>query len=144
MFRREKRPIPLDKIEVAIGPTANFHGDLECDGIVKVEGIFQGSIRTPSSVIIAEKGRVDAHIDALNVSVSGQAKGAILARGRLEILSTGRVWADVTVTTFLLDEGGKLHGGLKMYGTWPVPDSFDVPTLGQSAVESGPGLSADQ
>jgi cytoskeletal protein CcmA (bactofilin family) len=138
VFGREKRAVPLDSIEVTIGPTANFKGDLECDGIVKVEGILQGSIRTPSNVIIADKGRVDAHIEALNVSVSGQAKGTIVAKGRLEILSTGKVWADVTVSSFLLDEGGKLHGGLKMFGTGPVPDSFDVPAPGHVRVETAP------
>lgn len=144
MFGREKRSAPLDTVEVTIGPTANFRGDLECDGIVKVEGIFQGSIRTPSNVIIATKGRVDAHIDALNVSVSGQAKGTIVARGRLEILSSGRVWADVTVSSFLLDEGGKLHGGLKMFGTGPVPESFDVPPLGHVSEEPLPAAVAGE
>ncbi len=129
MFGREKRPVPLDRIEVTVGPTANFKGDLECDGIVKIDGVYQGSIKTVSNVIISEKARVDAHIEAQNVSVSGQAKGSIVAKGRLEILPTGRVWADVTVSSFLLDDGGKLHGALKMFGTGPEPKSFDVPPL---------------
>src|SRR5512136_148415 len=127
MFGREKQPVPLDRIEVTVGPTANIHGDLVCDGIVKIDGIYQGSIKTVSNVIISEKARVDAQIEAQNVSVSGQAKGSILAKGRLEILSTGRVWADVTVSSFLLDDGGKLHGGLKMFGTGPEPESFEIP-----------------
>lgn len=127
MFGREKRPVPLDRIEVAVGPTANIKGDLECDGVVRIEGVYQGSIKTVSNVIIAEKARVDAHVEALNVSVSGQAKGSIVAKGRLEILATGKVWADVTVSSFLLDDGGKLHGALKMFGTGPEPESFDVP-----------------
>jgi cytoskeletal protein CcmA (bactofilin family) len=127
VFGREKQPVPLDRIEVHVGPTANIRGDLQCDGIVKVDGVFQGSIKTVSNVIITEKGRVDAHVEAQNVSVSGQAKGSIIAKGRLEILSTGKVWADVTVTSFLLDDGGKLHGGLKMFGTGPEPASFEVP-----------------
>jgi cytoskeletal protein CcmA (bactofilin family) len=129
VFGREKRPVPLDRIEVAVGPTASFSGDLECDGIVKIDGVFQGSIKTVSNVIISEKGRVDADIEANNVSVSGQAKGSIVAKGRLEILSTGRVWADVTVSSFLLDDGGKLHGGLKMFGAGPEPESFEVPSV---------------
>jgi cytoskeletal protein CcmA (bactofilin family) len=136
VFGREKRPVPLDRIEVSVGPTANIKGDLECDGIVKIEGVFQGSIKTVSNVIITEKGRVDAHIEAENVSVSGQAKGSVLARGRLEILSSGRVWADVTVRSFLLDDGGKLHGGLKMLGTGPEPESFDVPPPAAAAGKS--------
>ncbi len=142
MFGREKRPVPLDRIEVSIGPTANIKGDLECDGIVKIEGVYQGSIKTVSNLIITEKGRVDAHVEAENVSVSGQAKGSILARGRLEILSSGRVWADVTVRSFLLDDGGKLHGGLKMLGTGPEPESFAVPPLAATAgklEEQAPG-----
>lgn len=128
MFRRDKRAIHPERIEVVVGPTANFHGDLECDGVVKIDGIFQGSIKTVSNVIISEVAKVDAHIEAQNVSVSGQAKGSILAKGRLEILSTGMVWADATVSSFLLDDGGRLHGGLKMIGAGPEPESFVVPS----------------
>lgn len=129
MFGREKQPVRTDRIEVTVGPRANIHGDLVCDGIVKIDGVYRGSIKTVSNVIISEKGRVDADIEAENVSVSGQAKGSILARGRLEILPTGRVWADVTVSSFLLDDGGKLHGALKMIGTEPEPESFEIPPL---------------
>ncbi len=143
MFGREKRPVPLDRIEVAIGPTASLSGDLECDGIVKVDGVLQGSIKTVSNVIISEKGRVDADIEANNVSVSGQAKGSIVAKGRLEILSTGRVWADVTVSSFLLDDGGKLHGGLKMFGAGPEPESFEVPSVQAGAAEADAAQSGE-
>lgn len=148
MFGRERRAVPSDRIEVTIGPAASFNGDLECDGIVKIDGVYQGSIKTVSNVIISEKGRVDAHIEAQNVSVSGQAKGSIVAKGRLEILSTGRVWADVTVKSFLLDDGGKLHGGLKMFGTGPEPESFDVPPPAAAVVhpdeETADGTSAGE
>ena len=144
MFGREKQPAALDRIEVTVGPTANINGDLECDGIVKIDGIYQGSIKTPSNVIISEQGRVDAHIEAQNVSVSGQAKGSIVAKGRVEILSTGRVWADVTVSSFLLDDGGKLHGGLRMFGTGPEPESFKVPPRASTVVESGEASPAEE
>jgi cytoskeletal protein CcmA (bactofilin family) len=144
VFGREKQPVALDRIEVSVGPTANFSGDLQCDGIVKIDGILQGSVKTVSNVIISEQGRVDARIEAENVSVSGQAKGSIVAKGRLEILSTGRVWADVTVSSFLLDDGGKLHGGLKMFGTGPEPESFEVPPPAGVVVEPHQTLSAEE
>jgi cytoskeletal protein CcmA (bactofilin family) len=134
----------LDRIEVTIGPTANIHGDLVCDGIVKIDGIYQGSIKTVSNVIISEKARVDAQIEAQNVSVSGQAKGSIMAKGRLEILSTGRVWADVTVSSFLLDDGGKLHGALKMFGTGPEPESFEVASPDAAEAQSADTRPADK
>jgi len=143
VFGREKRPVALDRIEVTLGPTTSINGDLECDGIVKIEGVYRGSIKTVSNVIISENARVDARIEAQNVSVSGQVKGSIVAKGRLEILSTGKVWADATVTSFLLDDGGKLHGGLKMFGTGPAPESFEVQPLVQAADQAGENLPAD-
>jgi len=137
VFGREKQPVSLDRIEVTVGPTANFDGDLVCDGIVKIDGIFQGSIKTVSNVIISEKARVDAKIEAQNISVSGQAKGSMVAKGRLEILSTGRVWADVTASSFLLDDGGQLHGALQMFGADPEPQSFDIPSLRHESLGGG-------
>ncbi len=144
MFGREKRPVPVDRVEVIVGPTANIHGDLVCDGIVKIDGVYRGSIKTVGNVIISEKGRVDAQIEAQNVSVSGQAKGSIMANGRLEILSTGTVWADVTVSSFLLDDGGKLHGGLKMIGTEPEPESFEVPPSPRDQAQAGTGTETQE
>jgi cytoskeletal protein CcmA (bactofilin family) len=144
VFGREKRAVPLDRIEVTLGPTASINGDLECDGIVRIEGVYQGSIKTVSNVIISENARVDAHIEAENVSVSGQVKGSIVAKGRLEILSTGRVWADATVTSFLLDDGGKLHGGLKMFGTGPEPDTFEVEPRVQAGNQADDDVPEDE
>jgi cytoskeletal protein CcmA (bactofilin family) len=77
---------------------------------VRIDGLYEGSVETAGNVIIGEGAKVVADITAENVSVSGAVKGSITARGRLEILSTGRVWADIAVTSFLIDEGGFFRG----------------------------------
>jgi len=115
----------LDKIEAVIGPAASFNGHLKCDGSVRIDGLCEGIVETAGNVIIGEGAKVMADIIAENVSVSGAVKGNITARGRLEILSTGRVWADLTVTSFLIDEGGFFRGGLVMSGE-PEP-SLEAP-----------------
>ena len=100
----------VEKIEAAIGPAASFNGHLTCDGSVRIDGLCEGAIEIAGNVIIGEGAQVMADITAENVSVSGAVKGSITARGRLEILSTGRVWADIAVTSFLIDEGGFFRG----------------------------------
>lgn len=100
----------VNKIEAVIGPAASFNGHLKCDRSVRIDGLCEGSIETGGNVIIGEGAQVIADITAENVSVSGAVKGSITARGRLEILSTGRVWADIAVTSFLIDEGGFFRG----------------------------------
>ena len=100
----------VNKIETVIGPAASFNGHRKCDGSVRIDGLCEGSIETVGNVIIGEGAKVIADITAENVSVSGAVRGSITARGRLEVLSTGRVWADIAVTSFLIDEGGFFRG----------------------------------
>ena len=125
MFSRRKSH-NVDKIEAAIGPAASFNGHLKCDGSVRIDGLCEGTIETAGNVIIGEGAKVIADITAENVSVSGAVRGSITARGRLEVLSTGRVWADIAVTSFLIDEEGFFRGKITMSGE-PEPSLIEAP-----------------
>ncbi len=115
MIGRGNKPAPLDKIETVIGPNTNFDGRLKCDGSVRIDGVCEGGvIETVGNVIVSPNAMVGADIVARNVSVGGAVTGKIKASGRLEILSTGRVWGDVEVGSFLLDEDGYFRGQLVM------------------------------
>ena len=116
----------VDRIEAVIGPAASFNGHLKCDGSVRIDGFCEGSIETAGNVIIGEGAKVIADITAENVSVSGVVKGNIAARDRLEILPTGRVWADIAVTSFLIDDGGFFRGEITMSGE-PEPSLIEEP-----------------
>jgi len=105
-----------DRIENIIGPTASLDGDLKCDGGVRIDGVFRGSVETMGNVIIGEAAKVVADITGRNISVAGAVRGNIKASGRLEILSTGQVWGDISVESFLIDEGGFFNGLSTMGG----------------------------
>ena len=105
-----------DRIENIIGPTASFSGDLKCDGGVRIDGVFRGSVETMGNVIVGEAAKVVADITGRNISVAGAVRGNIKATGRLEILSTGQVWGDISVESFLIDEGGFFNGLSSMRG----------------------------
>jgi len=119
--RSNKKP-PLDKIETIIGSNTSFNGHLKCDGSVRIDGVCEGGvIETVGNVIVSPNAMVAADIVARNVSVSGAVSGKIKASGRLEVLSTGRVWGDVEVGSFLLDEDGYFRGQLVMKEEPKVP-----------------------
>lgn len=103
-----------DRIENVIGPTATFVGELKCDGGVRIDGVFQGTLETMGNVIVGETAKVVADLVGRNISISGAVKGNITASGRLEILSTGLVWGDIQVASFLIDEGGVFSGKSQM------------------------------
>ena len=115
MFGRNTKRPPIEKIETVIGPNTNFDGHLKCDGSVRIDGICEGGvIETVGNVIVGPDAMVAADLVARNVSVSGAVTGKIRASERLEILSTGRVWGDVEVGSFLLDEEGYFRGKMVM------------------------------
>ena len=128
------RNLALDQFETIIGPNTSFDGHLKCDGSVRIDGVCEGGvIETVGNVVVSPDAMVAADIVARNVSVSGAVTGKIKASNRLEILSTGRVWGDVEVGSFLLDEDGYFRGELVMKEEPEVPPQLaKTPSAGKS------------
>lgn len=118
---------PVDKIETVIGPNTNFRGRLICDGSIRIDGVCEeGVVETLGNIVIGPQAKVAADLIAENVSVSGAVTGNIKAAGRLEILSTGKVWGNVDVGSFLLDEEGYFRGSLAMKDEPEPPDFSSI------------------
>lgn len=124
MFGREKTKAssaaPISKIETIIGPNAHFRGDIQSDGGVRIDGVFEGTIDITGNLVILEGAKIIADIKANNVSISGAVKGNITGN-RVEILETGRVWGDLTINSLLLNEGAYLRGQTTMHGDIEPP-----------------------
>jgi len=108
------------KIETIIGPNAHFRGDIQSDSGLRIDGIFEGTIDITGNLVIGESAKVIAEISANNISISGAVKGNI-SGNRVEILETGRVWGDLTITSLLLNEGAYLRGQTTMHADIQPP-----------------------
>ena len=137
MFKREQKTkapsaAPASKIETIIGPNAHFRGDIQSDGGIRVDGIFEGSIDITGNLVIGEGAKIIAEIKANNISISGAVKGNVNGN-RVEILETGRVWGDLTINSLLLNEGAYLRGQTTMHGDIEPP--MIEPPKSQPAIE---------
>jgi cytoskeletal protein CcmA (bactofilin family) len=98
-----------------------------CDGSIHIDGVCEeGVIETLGNIVVGPQAKVAADLIAENVSVSGAVTGSIKASGRLEILSTGKVWGNVDVGSFLLDEEGYFRGNLAMKDEPEPPDFSSI------------------
>jgi cytoskeletal protein CcmA (bactofilin family) len=124
MFGKEKTKAstiaPISKIETIIGPNAHFRGDVQSDGGIRIDGIFEGTVDIAGNLVIGEGAKVIASIKANNISISGAVKGDV-AGDRVEILETGRVWGDLVINSLLLNEGAYLRGQTMMHGDIEPP-----------------------
>ena len=99
--------------ELTISSTADYRGTLQADGIIRVDGTYVGNIRTDSDLVVGNTAKILADIAARNVSVAGAVKGDIAA-DNVEVKDTGRIWGDLTVRSFTLQDGGFVSGRVKM------------------------------
>ncbi|MFN3929854.1 MAG: polymer-forming cytoskeletal protein [Thermoflexus sp.] len=118
---------PGTPVETVLGPTCVVKGVLQGDGTIRVEGIFAGSMEISGNLVIGENARVRAEVRATNVSVAGMLIGKIQASGRVEILSTGKVWGEISAGSLVIDEGGYFRGQSVMPGAEPEFPMLEAP-----------------
>jgi cytoskeletal protein CcmA (bactofilin family) len=93
----------------------HFEGVIRSECSVHVDGQVKGRIEAPDSgITIGAGGKVEAELVADRVSVGGLVVGSVVARGRLEVRSTGGIQGDVRTGRLVMQEGGLLSGALHM------------------------------
>jgi cytoskeletal protein CcmA (bactofilin family) len=101
-------------------------GDVESDGIVKVEGVVVGAVRAERQVLIARGGRVQGDVVSAEAVLGGVVQGSVTARERVEVQTGSVVNGDIVTDRLIVQEGGEVNGTVQMTdGKAPRP----VPTV---------------
>jgi len=108
----QRKGDPTQLTIIAVG--TSITGDLASEGIVKIEGRIEGTVRASSQVLIAKGGLVAGDIHTREAVVGGDVKGSVHADERVEIQSTASVEGDIVTTKIQIAEGGRVSGALKM------------------------------
>lgn len=104
-----------------------FQGKLSFEGVVRIDGSFQGEIFSHDHLIIGDGAKVEANIQVGKLEVGGYFKGKIIARDELVVHSTGRIEGEVETKELEAHHGCVFDGSLKMSG---MRDSNLKPNLG--------------
>jgi cytoskeletal protein CcmA (bactofilin family) len=101
-------------ITTLIGRGAQFKGNIDTQGTVRIEGTLEGQINAQGDIYIAEDSLVKADLFGKKVIVAGQVQGTIEALHGLEITSTGQVHGDITGAKLIVAEGALYRGKVNM------------------------------
>lgn len=97
-------------------------GDIDCGGVLKIEGIVEGSIRGPRQLLLGRQGEVKGDVHAREVVIGGRVEGTVVADERIELQGTGLVNGDVHTKNIVVLEGGRINGSMRMdEGTVALP-----------------------
>jgi cytoskeletal protein CcmA (bactofilin family) len=91
-------------------------GDLEAEGVVKVEGKVKGTIRAGSQILVAPGSFVEGDLYTKEAVVGGQVKGTIHAAERVELQATAVIEGDIITQRIAILEGARVTGEVQMNG----------------------------
>ncbi len=112
--RRSARAPGAETMLTIIAAGTTITGDIECAGVLKVEGQIDGSVRNARQVMLAREGAVRGDVQAHEVVVGGVIDGNVSATDRLELQSSAVVNGDIATKSIVVMEGARINGGVKM------------------------------
>jgi cytoskeletal protein CcmA (bactofilin family) len=89
-------------------------GDLQTEGIVKIEGRVRGTVRAGGQILLAPGATIEGDLFAVEAVISGEVQGAIHVSERVELQSSAVVHGDIITSRIAMQEGARVTGELKM------------------------------
>jgi len=121
-------------ITAFIDEGSEIEGKYTFSGTVMLNGRFSGEIESRDTLIVGEKGVINATIHAGAVVISGEVVGNVIATDRVELRGTARMFGDVEAPVVLMEEGVLFEGHCRMTKGKPVEAAPPAPSRDLSVV----------
>jgi cytoskeletal protein CcmA (bactofilin family) len=89
-------------------------GDLETEGVVRIEGRVRGAVRVGQQVLVAAGAVIEGDLHTQEAVIAGQVSGAIYAKDRVELQASAVVSGDILTPRIAIVEGARVSGEVKM------------------------------
>jgi cytoskeletal protein CcmA (bactofilin family) len=98
-----------------IGGGLSFRGDIVGGEDLVVDGRVTGTIDLGAhNLTVRQGGRVEADVQARNVTVQGELVGNVIASERAIISESGRIMGDIVAATVSVLAGAQFKGAIRM------------------------------
>lgn len=118
--KKEKESEPMvsktdeKSIKAYMGEDTIFNGSLTFDGAVRIDGKFEGQVKTNDTLIVGETGDLNADVTAGVLIAKGKINGTIVASERVEIHSTSKIVGNIRAPSLKVEVGAVFDGHVDM------------------------------
>jgi len=118
-------------INSIIGEGTKFRGDFELNGLLRIDGVFEGTIESQGKVLVGRNGTaVSNKIEGKTIIIGGKVTGNITASESITILATGSVEGDIATPRLVAEEGVMINGKIKITPSQtklkPIPEEIAI------------------
>jgi cytoskeletal protein CcmA (bactofilin family) len=97
-----------------LGQGCEYEGKLTFEGTVRIDGRFTGEVFSSDVLVIGQGAEIHAEVDVGVVIVSGNVRGNINARNRVELHAPARLIGNIVTPVLIIEEGVFFEGNCKM------------------------------
>jgi cytoskeletal protein CcmA (bactofilin family) len=86
-------------------------GDISFKDMVRINGHITGSVHSKTGTVIVDSGaKIEAHLDVAVALINGIVKGDIVARERVELGPTSRIYGNIWTRSLVIKNGAIFEG----------------------------------
>lgn len=124
MASKTKLAVPTGAHEVTgvLDKGSEFDGTLSFEGAFRIGGVFRGKIFTDDVLIIGEGASVEAEIEVGTLILSGELKGSVTAKERVEIHYPAVFRGNIQTPSLMVADGVTFEGVSNMAKAPPTLD----------------------
>ncbi|MBF0338738.1 MAG: polymer-forming cytoskeletal protein [Nitrospirae bacterium] len=98
------------KINGLIGSGVSIEGKLSFDGVLRIDGMFEGEIDATGTLVVGEEGVLKSTIKVDTAIISGEVRGMIEAIRKVELHSRARMYGEIRTPVIVLYSGALFVG----------------------------------
>lgn len=119
-------------INAFLGAGTSFTGRLAFEGVVRIDGAFDGEIVSAGTLLVGKNARIAGRVHVGRLTCGGAVAAEVTAADRVAVTATGRLTGSVRTPVLVVEEGGGLEGEVVME---PGAAAQEPP----AALAAGPG-----
>jgi cytoskeletal protein CcmA (bactofilin family) len=103
-----------EEINAFLGAATVYTGKLNFQGVVRIDGVFNGEIESEGMLIVGKDARIEGRLHVNELVLSGNFIGEAAVAHRATIHKTGVFTGTMHAKALVLEEGAMLEGEIHM------------------------------
>lgn len=110
MFKKQDLLNNINDAETIIGESVQVKGHFESNGNIIINGSLEGDIKTKGAILVGEKSRINANIEAEEMVIKGEINGNLKVNGYLSIKELAKIVGDIECAQISIEKGAEING----------------------------------
>ena len=115
-----------------INEGTHLKGDITSKGFFRIDGVIEGTITTPSKVVLGKNGSVTGNLSCENADIAGSFSGTLRVSQLLTLRSSAKIQGEVVVGKLSVEPGAMFDATCRMQGGGASSVSTQRPLYNES------------